>query len=75
MERLEGRVPSDNPPYAAAGFVKEASDAERAALEESTLRTLAALHAIDLDRVDAKFLEFDLPGETTLRRHVANPRA
>lgn len=74
MERLEGRVPSDVPNYCMEGWLFEASDEERRRLQDATVGAIAKIHAIDLDRHDTKFLEFDTPGDTPLRRHVANQR-
>ena len=74
MDRVEGRVPPDNPPYSLAGWVKDASPAERRTLQDGTVEVLAALHAIDVEKLDVDFLEFDLPGDTPLRRHVENQR-
>ena len=75
MERLEGRVPSDVPPYLAQGFVFDATPEERARLQEATVDAIARIHAIDLDANDTAFLEFPVAGDTPLRRHVANQRA
>lgn len=72
MDRVEGRVPSDIPPYDFAGWLLEASPHERARLQQGTVRAIAALHAIDARRAD--FLAFALPGDTALRRHVENQR-
>lgn len=75
MERVEGRVPPDLPPYVFAGWLLEALPGEREALRDATLEAVAALHAIDPQKAEAGFLEFDAPGDTPLRRHVANQRA
>ena len=75
MERLEGRVPADIPPYLMAGWLKEASDAERARLEETTVGAIARIHAIDVAKEDTAFLEYDVPGDTPLRRHFEDQRA
>ena len=58
MERVEGRIPGDNPPYHAAGWLVEAHPAERAALWWSAVDTLAAVHrcaptALGIDLPDA----------------------
>jgi aminoglycoside phosphotransferase (APT) family kinase protein len=75
MERIEGRVPVDMPPYVVEGFVLDASPGERRTLQQNTVMAIAKIHAIDLEANDASFLEFPVPGETALARHVANQRA
>lgn len=74
MERVEGRVPPDVMPYTYEGsWLHSATDAERAHLEEESVRVVAHLH----DQVplsEARFL--DAPGEgSPLRRHVESQRA
>ncbi|MFM9373561.1 phosphotransferase family protein [Streptomyces sp. Da 82-17] len=74
MERVDGRVPPDVMPYTYEGnWLHAASDAERAGLEDATLRIIARLH----DRFpveQARFLE--LPGDgSALHRHVEAQRA
>ncbi|WAL94274.1 phosphotransferase family protein [Streptomyces sp. Je 1-369] len=74
MERVEGRVPPDVMPYTYAGnWLHAATDAERAHLEEASVRVLAHLH----DQVPPEAAEFlALTGEgSPLRRHVAAQRA
>ncbi|MFD9887506.1 phosphotransferase family protein [Streptomyces alboflavus] len=74
MERVAGRVPPDVMPYTYEGnWLYEASDAERARLEEATVSVVARLHD-QVPAADAAFLA--LPGEgSALRRHVASQRA
>ncbi len=47
MHQVAGRVPPDNPPYHAAGWVTELAPAERAALWWAGIETLAAIHRLD----------------------------
>jgi aminoglycoside phosphotransferase (APT) family kinase protein len=47
MERVEGRVPPDNPPYNVGGFVFEASSQDRRRLWRSGLETLARIARLD----------------------------
>ena len=75
MDRVEGRVPPDVPPYLFAGWLYDASDDERRRLQEATVDAIAGLHAIDLEAVDASFLSLETPGDTPLRRHLADQRA
>lgn len=56
MNRLYGRVPSDNPPFFQEGFVKDATPEERNTLWTSSIQTLADVAAIDWKK--AGFADF-----------------
>ncbi|QES40421.1 phosphotransferase family protein [Streptomyces venezuelae] len=74
MERIEGRVPPDVMPYTYEGnWLHAATDAERAHLEEASIRVLAHLH----DQVPPEKASFlTPPGDgSPLRRHVTAQRA
>lgn len=75
MERVDGVIPPDMPPYTFGGWLLEASDEQRAALRRESVRVLAALHQVPASDPRFAFLEFDHPGETPLRRHIAWERA
>jgi aminoglycoside phosphotransferase (APT) family kinase protein len=47
MDRVEGQVPPDSPPYTAGGWLFEASPADQARLHRSALEVMAALHRLD----------------------------
>jgi len=47
MERLDGRVPSDSPPYHAEGWIVALSPAEREQLWHSGLDAMAEVHKLD----------------------------
>ncbi|MBX3025050.1 phosphotransferase family protein [bacterium] len=47
MDQVSGRVPPDNPPYHAAGWLTDATPEERAAVWWSGIETLAAIHRLD----------------------------
>jgi aminoglycoside phosphotransferase (APT) family kinase protein len=51
MGRVDGRVPADDPPFTATGWVTELSAAEQAALAENAAAALAQVHRVDLDAV------------------------
>lgn len=74
MDRVEGRVPPDIMPYTFGSWLSEASPEERRTLQDSSVKLLAELHSIDASSEDFAFLEFDLPGETPLRRHFENQK-
>ena len=71
MERVEGQVPPDVLPYTFGdNWLAEASAADQRRLQDTTVRTLAAVHEIDVENADLSYLEFGHEGDTALRRHV-----
>ena len=72
MERVKGEVPSDIPPYTFDGWLLAASAEERDRLQRASVQVLADLHGIDAPSEELAFLELDTPGDTALRRHVAD---
>jgi aminoglycoside phosphotransferase (APT) family kinase protein len=50
MTRVEGDIPGDRPHYTTAGFVFDASPAERREMWENGVRAMAALHAVPAER-------------------------
>jgi len=46
MGRVEGEIPTDNPPYVFGGWLLDASEDEQNKLMETSLQTLAQIHAI-----------------------------
>jgi aminoglycoside phosphotransferase (APT) family kinase protein len=50
MEKIEGRVPADDPPFHHTGWVTELSTAERDRMWRDAIRAMAALHAVDADK-------------------------
>jgi aminoglycoside phosphotransferase (APT) family kinase protein len=69
MARVQGRVPSDNPPYLATGFVVDATPAQQRRLHESFVDTCARITAIDWQAAELGFLA--RPGGTTLDAEIA----
>jgi aminoglycoside phosphotransferase (APT) family kinase protein len=47
MDRVDGRVPTDNPPYHVGGWLLDLAPAERAALWWSGLDAMARVHRLD----------------------------
>ena len=74
MDRVDGEVPPDIPPYDMGGWLVDATAADRARLSAGSARVLAGLHpTVELvDQLD--FLQYDWPGDSALRRHFANER-
>ncbi len=69
MQRVEGRIPTDNPPYHMGGWVTEIEPAEREALWWSGLEVLTHIHRLDWRGLDL----FETPkrGETPLAHELA----
>lgn len=57
MDKVEGRIPGDNPPYHAAGWVTEVEPGERAALWWDGLDVLARIHQLDWKKLGFDFLD------------------
>ncbi len=74
MERVDGIVPTDNPPYVFGGWVADASPEQRARLQRASVDVLARLHAIDLSAADAAFLDRPEYGATPLEQHLGYQR-
>ena len=69
MDRIEGRIPLDNPPYVFAGWLLEATADERARLQRASVEILARLHAMPAQAVAVPALH-PPPGLSSLRHHV-----
>ena len=57
MGRIEGRVPTDMPPYHTGGWVTEIAPDERAAMWWSALDIVSRLHRLDPRALDLGFLD------------------
>jgi aminoglycoside phosphotransferase (APT) family kinase protein len=75
MERIDGIVPPDILPYNFMSWVTDASDEERAHLQDATVAALARLHSIDAVEERFAFLPGADGPRTPLRRHVDEQRA
>jgi aminoglycoside phosphotransferase (APT) family kinase protein len=72
MGRIDGLVPPDVMPYNFGdSWIFDAPVEQLRTLQDETTDLLAELHTV----AAPAFLEFDLPGDTALRRHVAHTRA
>ena len=49
MERVAGRVPSDDPPYTTEGWLFDLAREQQATLYDNTLTQLVAIHRADID--------------------------
>lgn len=71
MERVPGRIPTDNPPYHVGGWMTELSPAERATHWWNGIDVLARIHRLSPRALGLGWLETPAPGETPLERQLA----
>jgi aminoglycoside phosphotransferase (APT) family kinase protein len=72
MGRVDGVVPPDVLPYNFGdNWLFEAAPEQQRSLQDATVDLLAELHEMPMPA----FLDFDVPGDTALRRHIAHTRA
>jgi aminoglycoside phosphotransferase (APT) family kinase protein len=74
MDRAEGAVPVDNPPYVFAGWLFDADDGTRRAVQSTSVRILAGIHAV-ADPATKLPSMAAAEGQSSLRRHFENERA
>jgi len=72
MEAVDGRAPSDNPPYVFGGWLAEASPEERRTLQDSTVAAIAGVHQVPEPLT--RFADL-VPAGDPLRAHVAEQHA
>lgn len=70
MERVEGRVPQDNPPYHAEGWLVDAAPAEREQVWWGGIDMIAAVHAVDHRAAGFDFLDRPRLGDTPLEQEL-----
>ncbi len=49
MERVDGRIPTDNPGYHFSGWLKDLSGPDQQRVFDESISTLAAIHNVDID--------------------------
>jgi aminoglycoside phosphotransferase (APT) family kinase protein len=70
MERIQGRIPTDNPPYHIGGWMTEVSPDERAAIWWSGLDVLARIHRLDWKALGFDFLATPERGSNPLDQQL-----
>jgi aminoglycoside phosphotransferase (APT) family kinase protein len=75
MSRVAGEVPPDVMPYTfGENWLFDATAFEQQRLQTTTVEAIATLHDVSHAANRLPFLEKNQPGDTHLRRHVANTR-
>ncbi|CAN5197975.1 phosphotransferase family protein [soil metagenome] len=76
MDRIEGVIPQDVLPYNFGdNWLHDASPDDQRRLQDATVATVAALHAIPDAATTFEFLDPHQPGATPLARNLARTRA
>lgn len=57
MERIDGRIPADDPPFTAAGWVLDLQPEQRRQMWQNGIDTLAAIHDVDWRAVGLDILD------------------
>jgi aminoglycoside phosphotransferase (APT) family kinase protein len=72
MGQIDGRVPTDNPPYHQGGWMTEISAAERKAIWLGGFECMAKIHRLDCEALGFGFLDNPELGDTPLDQHITN---
>jgi aminoglycoside phosphotransferase (APT) family kinase protein len=73
MDRIDGRIPLDNPPYVFDGWVLDATPADRDRLQHASIEILARVHSMPSEAAALPALQ-PPDGCDALRHHVAQQR-
>ncbi len=72
MDQVQGRVPTDNPPYHGGGWMTEISPEERGAIWMGGIECLARIHLLDYEKAGFAFLDKPELGRTALDQQIAH---
>ncbi len=67
MGFVDGRIPTDNPPYAFGSWVTELSDDDRGIMWKNGLESIARVHAINLTDYDVSSIPTSADGESPVQ--------
>lgn len=74
MSFIEGRAPTDNPPYLFTGWLLDATPTERRHLQNRSIEMLARIHRITADSHDLDFFNQQRWGASRLEQALAYQR-
>jgi aminoglycoside phosphotransferase (APT) family kinase protein len=57
MQRIDGRIPADDPPFTATGWVLDLTPEQRRQMWQNSIDTLAAVHDVDWRALGLDFLD------------------
>jgi aminoglycoside phosphotransferase (APT) family kinase protein len=70
MERLDGQVPSDSPPYHSEGWLFDSAPEDRERLWNSGLDAMSEVHKLDWRKPEFAFLKPLPPGRTSIQAQL-----
>ncbi len=70
MERIDGQVPSDSPPYHSEGWLFDAAPEDRERLWNSGLDAMSEVHKLDWRKPEFAFLKVPPPGQTSIQAQI-----
>jgi aminoglycoside phosphotransferase (APT) family kinase protein len=70
MARVDGVVPGDSPPYATAGWLRDASPRQQTQVWWSGIDAMAAVHRVDWRALGLDFLDDPARGAPGLEQHL-----
>jgi aminoglycoside phosphotransferase (APT) family kinase protein len=70
MEHIEGRVPSDDPPYSLDGWVLELSPAQQARLVDNAITTIVEVSRVDWAELDLRLPRFGVAEQVAYLEHL-----
>ena len=70
MERVEGQIPTDNPPYHTGGWLTESTPEQRERLWWSGIDALSSIHRLDWKDMGFNFLAMPERGATGLEQQI-----
>ena len=74
MERVQGLVPPDIPPYVFGGWLLDANEDNQSQLQRSCVGIIAQLYQMSQNSFNRDFLQFTSRGQTALERHFSNQK-
>jgi aminoglycoside phosphotransferase (APT) family kinase protein len=70
MDKVEGRIPTDDPPYHTGGWLTEVAPAERQSIWWSGLEAMARVHRLDWRQLGLEFLDKPARGRPGLEQQL-----
>ena len=71
MERLEGQVPSDSPPYHSEGWLYDSAPEDRERLWNSGIDAMSEVHKLDWRKPEFAFLDGPPAGQSSMQAQLA----